>query len=190
MTALSDYFIARASGRRILLILALVGLCLVAFNLILTPTYQAVSAGFVPFDLQFPLSRESIVIQFGAMSEASLRAYINFALIDFIFPPLGAAFLVLFWAWLVQKGGSPILIGFYRRGWWVWAIFPCLCDWAENVTFLSLFLARPAIDPDMLELAVDVHRAKFVFLAIAQSVTVALVLTTGLQRLFKKKIKS
>ncbi|MBL8629729.1 MAG: hypothetical protein JNM81_08885 [Rhodospirillaceae bacterium] len=186
MTALGDFFLSKASGRRVVLCLALVVLSILIFNLILTPMYQTVSAGFVPFDLQFPLTREMIVIQLGAMSELTPKAYLNFAILDFAFPFFGATFFVLFWAWLVAKSRSAMLTGFYRRGWWIWAIFPCLCDWAENVAFLSILFAHPIIQPDTLGFAIDAHKAKMVFMAIAQAMSVALLIGSGLARLRSK----
>jgi len=186
VTALSVYFQSKASGRHVLITFALLVLCVLGFNLVLTPLYQDAASGFVPFDLQFPLTREMIVIQLGAMSDAAPQAYVNFAILDFIFPPLGAAFFVLFWAWLVNKSGSAVLSGIYQRGWWIWALFPCFCDLAENVAFLNIIFTPPGVRPDMLEFVVDVHRGKMVFLTIAQAMTLALLLTSGLLRLRKK----
>ncbi|MBL8644484.1 MAG: hypothetical protein JNK21_11175 [Rhodospirillaceae bacterium] len=180
MTALADFFLAKASGRNVLLCLALIVLSVLIFNLVLTPIYQSVSAGFVPFDLQFPLSQEMIVIQLGAMTPATPRAYLNFAVLDFAFPLFGAAFFILLWAWLVNKSTSGALRGVYRRGWWIWALFPAVCDLAENVAFLSILFSHPIILPDTLEFAIDVHRGKMVFMAIAQAITVAVVLAAGI----------
>ncbi len=186
MTALGDFFLSKASGRNVLVCLVLVVLSILIFNLILTPVYQSVSAGFVPFDLQFPLSREMIVIQLGAMTAATPKAYLNFAILDFVFPIFGAAFLILYWAWLAQKSLSPALKGIYRRGWWIWALFPCVCDLGENVAFLSILFSHPLIQPDTIEFAIIVHRAKNVFLAIAQFITLCAMLAAGVARVRHK----
>lgn len=179
MTALSAFFIRQASGRNVLISLALLAICILIFNLFLTPLYQEVSSGFIPLDLQFPLSREMIVIQLGAMTPLSSRAYGYFAALDMIFPPLSAAAFILLWAWLAEKSGSAALVAAYRRGWWIWAIFPCLCDWAENVAFVSIIFGHPVINPDMIEAAIVAHRGKAVFFAIAQVISAALVVVAA-----------
>lgn len=186
MTALSQFIAGRASGRNVLIALLLLVLCIAAFNLILTPMYQAVSADFVPFDLQYPLTREMIIIQLGAMSESSAGAYVNFAALDMIFPPVAAWFTVLLWAWLVNKSGSATLRAAFQRGWWVWAFFPCLCDWAENAAFLTIILGHPEPMPRAIEAAVDIHRGKMVFLTINQTLTAALVIAAAVARLRRK----
>ncbi len=186
MTALGDFFLSKASGRRVVLCLALVVLSILIFNLVLTPIYQSVSAGFVPFDLQFPLSLEMIVIQLGAMTDATPNAYLGFAILDFAFPLFGAVFFILFWAWLVNKSRSPALVGLYHRGWWIFALFPCFCDWAENVAFLLILFSHPIIRPEAMMFAIDVHKGKMVFMAIAQAMTVALLIGTLVSRVRHK----
>jgi len=186
MIGLSQFIADRASGRNVLIALGLLVACIAAFNLILTPMYQAVSAGFVPFDLQYPLTREMIIIQLGAMSERSAGAYLNFALLDMFFPPIATWFTVLLWAWLVGKSGSKTLVEAFQRGWWMWAVFPCLCDWAENAAFLTIILGHPEPMPRAIEAAVDVHRAKMLFLTVIQTLTAGLVIVVAIMRLRRK----
>jgi hypothetical protein len=178
--------LGKASGRNVLIALALLALCIAAFNLILTPMYQAVSSDFVPFDLQYPLTREMIIIQLGAMSERSAGAYVNFAALDILFPPVAAWVTVLLWAWLVNKSGSTRLREAFGRGWWIWALFPCLCDWGENAAFLSIILGHPEPMPRSIEAAVDLHRGKMVFLTINQALTAGLAITVAVMRLRRK----
>lgn len=162
--------------------LGLLVLCILAFNLVLTPLYQDVTAGLVPFDLQVPLSREMIVIQLGAMSALTPRAYVYFSALDFVFPLISAAFLLLLWAWLVQKSGSVWLRRAFESGWWVWVLFPAAWDLAENVAFLRILLLHPTIEPDVIEAAVIAHRAKTTFFTIAQFMTAALAIATIVSR--------
>jgi hypothetical protein len=183
MRALSNYFLARGTGRNVLIALGMVLFSIGMFNFVLTPQYQEVSSGFVPFDLQFPLTREMIIIQLGAMTESSFDAYTRFAMFDMAFPIVGAAALILLWAWLVQKSDSAVVIGIYRRGWWIWAVFPALCDLSENILFLQIIGAHPEPALQAIEWAVDVHRGKLVFLSIAQGISVALILLTIILRL-------
>ena len=179
---MSDYFLSRGTGRNVLIAFGLVVVSVAMFNFVLTPAYQSVSAGFVPFDLQFPLTREMIIIQLGAMSEDSFDAYVRFAMFDMAFPIFGAAFFVLFWAWLVTQSTSAVLMAFYRRGWWIWALFPAVCDLAENILFLQIINRHPDPVLNLIEWAVDVHRGKLVFMSVAQVISVVLILLTMVLR--------
>jgi hypothetical protein len=187
MTTLSAFLLSKSTGRNVLIALALLVFCIGLFNVVLTPMYQNVSAGFVPFDLQFPLTREMIIIQLGAMSGASPSAYMRFAAVDMAFPVIGAALTVLFWGWLVVKSGSATLTAAFQRGWWIWAVFPAVCDLSENVLFLRIIAAHPEPALEAIELAIPVHRGKLVFLSINQIITGGLIVVTLVMRLRRKQ---
>jgi hypothetical protein len=186
MERLSNFLSSKATGRNVLVALGLLVLCIGLFNVALTPMYQQASSGFVPFDIQFPLTREMIIIQLGAMGPGSFAAYARFAALDMAFPLIGSGFTVLFWAWLVQKSGSAMLLGAFQRGWWIWAVFPAVCDLSENFFFLKILATYPEPALDAIEIVVDVHRGKLVFLTISQGATVALVVISALIQLRRK----
>ena len=183
MVTLSAFFSRQATGRNVLIALAALVFCIGLFNVVLTPMYQAVSSGFVPFDLQFPLTREMIIIQLGAMGPGSFAAYARFTAVDMAFPMIASTFMLLLWAWLVQKSGSEMLRGAFERGWWIWAVFPAVCDLTENFFFLQIFATYPEPALDAIEIAVDVHRGKLAFLTISQGITVGLAVMTALMQL-------
>ena len=176
---MSAFLLAKATGRNVLIALGLVVLWIGAFNFFFTPHYQAVSSGFVPFDMQFPLSREMIIIQLGAMTDAAPAAYVLFAAADMPFPLIASALTILFWAWLVTKSGSPALLGAFQRGWWIWGLFPAICDLGENVFFLGIILKHPEPMLSWIEKAIYVHRGKAAFLAMNQAATIALMIVTA-----------
>lgn len=186
MSALSAFLLRKATGRTLFKVLGLLILCILGFNLVLTPLYQEVAAGFVPFDLQERLTHEMIAIQLGAMSPLAARAYVYFSALDFVYPLVSAAFMLLLWAWLVAKSGSAWMMGAFDRGWWLWALFPAVWDLAENVAFLRILLIHPVIEPDVIEGAVLAHRAKGTFMTIAQFITVGLIAATVLARLRRR----
>jgi hypothetical protein len=175
MERLSVYLLAKATGRNVLIALALMAVTGLSFR-VLIPPYEA-AAGFMPFDMQFPLTREMIVIQLGAFNDGTFAAYVPFAAVDMFFPLFGSLFTLLTWAWLINRNGAAWLMAAYRSGWWIWATFPALCDLSENVLFLRI-LAQPQPPVDLIDLAVVVHRGKLVFLSISQGVTVLLILLT------------
>ncbi|MDX2143852.1 MAG: hypothetical protein SFV19_10895 [Rhodospirillaceae bacterium] len=173
---MSAFLLSRATGRAVLIALAAMAASGASFSVLIPPYQEA--AGFTPFDMQFPLTRDMVIIQLGAFNDGVLAAYLPFAAVDMFFPAVGAAFTVLLWGWLARAAGAPWLTGAFRRGWWIWAIFPALCDLSENVLFLRLLAAEPRPTLDLIDTAVAVHRAKLVFLSIAQGISVALILVT------------
>jgi hypothetical protein len=182
MQRLSSYILAKATGRNVLIALALLAVCIAVFNVWLTPQYQRYAAGFVPFDLQFPLTREMIVIQLGAMSAGAPGAYVMFAALDMAFPLVAAGFTALLWGWLALKSGAVALVEGFRRGWWIWALFPAVFDIAENVYFLTILLAYPEPRLEAIEAAILAHRGKQVFLGINQAATAALAVAAAVSR--------
>lgn len=177
MERLSNVLMSKATGRNVLIAFVLMAASGLSFNFLIPP-YQEAAAGFMPFDMQFPLTREMVIIQLGAFNESTLAAYIPFAAVDMFFPVFGSAFTLLLWAWLIGKGGAAWLTAAFRSGWWIWATFPAVCDLSENVFFLQVLAARPQPPVDLIDLAVVVHRAKLVFLSIAQGTSAALILVT------------
>jgi hypothetical protein len=176
MERLSVTLLSKSTGRNVLIAFALMALSGASFG-VLTPIYRNV-AGFEPFDMQFPLTKESMIIQFGAFGDGVFAAYLPFAAVDMFFPIFGAAFTVLLWGWLATRSGAAFLSAAYRGGWWIWGAFPAVCDLWENVLFLRLLSAYPRLLPDAIDTAVAVHRGKLVLLSIAQGITAALIVVT------------
>jgi len=184
--AFSHFLLSKGTGRNVLIALGLLVACIGLFNVVFTPMYQSVAAGFVPFDLQFPLTREMIIIQLGATSDGALAAYTRFAVVDTFFPVIAAVFTILLWGWLVQKSDARILVAAYERGWWIWALFPAVCDLSENYFFLKILSTYPEPALDAIESVIPLHRGKLVFLSINQAATVALIVVTVVMRLRRK----
>lgn len=184
---MSAFLLAKGTGRNVLIALGMVVLWLGAFNFVLTPNYQQYAAGFIPFDMQFPLTREMIIIQLGAMTEGAPAAYVQFAAADIPFPIIASALTILLWAWLVRKSGSAALLGAFQRGWWIWAVFPALCDLGENAAFLKIILSHPEPMLREIDFAVVIHRGKAVFLSLSQTLTITLIIATVVMRLRNKE---
>jgi hypothetical protein len=188
MKALSAYLRSRAGSRAVLAAFAVQMALLAVMILVLVPQYQRVSGGFVPFDLQVPLTQEMIAIQRGAFSEATPAAYLKFAAADVVFPPAAAAFLILLWAWLVNRAGHAKLAQWYDEGLWLAALIPMAFDWAENVLFVRI-VAAPEPLPAAFDLAVSVHRAKDFALSLTAAITVALAVGAALGWLRRRRAR-
>ncbi|MDX2225206.1 MAG: hypothetical protein SFV21_20785 [Rhodospirillaceae bacterium] len=179
MNTLSAYLRSLATSRAVLIAFAVQMALLAAMLWLLVPQYQRATGGFVPFDLQVPLTQEMIGIQRGAFSEETLSAYLRFAATDFLFPPAAAVTLILLWAWLVNRAGVAKLVRWYDDGLWLAALIPMALDLAENVLFTRI-IAAPVPLPATVDLAVSVHRAKDFALSLTAAVTVALAVGAAL----------
>jgi hypothetical protein len=162
-----------ASGRNVLIGLGVVLALVLIFDVLLMPAYRAVSSGFDPMDVQFPLTREMVAIQRGAFGPGIQAAYLQFAAVDFVFPLANAVFFALLWSWLAAKGPHPLIERSFGHGLLALPFVAALIDWAENVGFLMLVFADPH-DPlhDVTVATLAVHRAKFVMVTVNNVLTV------------------
>lgn len=186
MKALSAHIRSRASARAVLIAFAVQMALLALMILVLVPQYQRASGGFVPFDLQVPLTQGMIAIQRGAFSDGTLAAYLRFAAADTLFPPAAALVLILLWAGLVGRAGHARLVRWYDEGLWLAALIPMLFDWAENVLFIRIVAAAEPL-PEVFDLAVAVHRAKDFALSLTAAITVALAVGAALGWLRRRR---
>lgn len=180
---------ANASGRNVLVAFALLTALTSSFGLYFTPAFERVSGGLQPFDMQFPLSHESVVIQLALLTPESVSAYTGFMVVDFIFPPFGALCWTLLWAWALQKIAWPRWDALFEAGFWSFPFFGAACDWAENILFYRIIAAAPRPLPDTIDLALQIHDAKLRLLLVTATVTVILLVTAG-GVLMVRKIKT
>lgn len=170
---------AAATGRNVLVTLAVLAVVISSFWIYLTPAYQAVSGGTTPFDMQFPLSAEMVGIQLALLTPQSLVAYTRFMIVDFIFPPIGAFFTVMLWAWSLNSVAMPRWDGLFAAGAWVVPFLGAVCDWVENVLFYRIVASAPQAFPQTIDLVLTIHDAKLRILALSAAVTAALLLTAA-----------
>ncbi len=165
-----------ASGRNVLISLGMVIALVLLFNFALFPAYRAVSSGFDPMDVQFPLTWEMVAIERGAFGPGIQEAYLQFSSVDCIFPIASAIFTVLFWGWLAAKAPHPLFERSFRHGMLALPFLAALCDLAENVGFLILVFADPR-DPlhDITRATLAVHAAKYVLVNVNNLLTVMMV---------------
>ncbi|MCB2106086.1 MAG: hypothetical protein KDE14_00240 [Rhodobacteraceae bacterium] len=173
MTSIAAYLRTRASTRAVGIALIVVIAFILAFRFYLVPAYQAVSGGFVPFDMQFPLGRTAMVIQMGAFGPRTLLAYLRFGIADMLFSPALAAATMLLWAWLINQAAVRQLSQWFAEGLWVAALFPMICDLGENTLFMRIVFSDRFL-PDAMDTAILIHRAKSVMTSLTSAITVAL----------------
>jgi len=149
---------ALATGRNVLLLLVAALGVFALFGVWLVPAFQAVTGGRYPVDLAFPITPAVIRAEYAHYGAESIRLYHQFVVVDFIWPPLLAAWFALAWAWLARRTTSTLPARMIAAGVLVVPFAEALLDLTENVGFLALLAAYPG-DPPGLAVATSVARA-------------------------------
>src|SRR4051812_9773601 len=90
---------SRVTGRLVIGAIG-VALGLTVVRFFLSDAFRSVT-GFVPFDLQFPLGRQAIAIQLGALGKGvAAQAYVPFAVADALLAAAAAWAIALLWMWI------------------------------------------------------------------------------------------
>jgi hypothetical protein len=170
-----------------------VALGLAAARLFLSSAFRSVT-GFVPFDLQFPLGRQAIAIQLGALGKGvAAQAYVPFAIADALLALAAAWAIALLWLWIFHKAPNRLFVFLSRGGIFLVPVTAGVLDIAENVEFYRLIhgLSGPAY-ADTIEMTTSVHALKSAFVYVRDYLTAAVVLvgllTLWLQRRQRKTV--
>lgn len=137
MTALSTLLHKYATGRTVVSGVIFAGLVYLIQSAILVPYFRAVT-GFVPFDLQFPLTRYMMAIQLGAYDSRAPAAYLPFVVTDTVLNALTTTVLMLLWTWLFHAQPNRVFDFFQRGAVMLVPVYALLCDMAENLAFSAL----------------------------------------------------
>lgn len=176
MTALAAYIKAHATGRAVAAAMMLCLLLAVLLRVVLVPYFKS-ATGFVPFDMQFPLSHYTIPIQLGAYGNAAAGAYLPFLMVDLLLASISAGALMLLWGWLFRAPSAAF--GFFERGGiFLVPIYTLVCDVCENVAFARLVARSLAGEAyaDAIQFAVIVHRLRGALLDLQVILTVTFVI--------------
>ena len=143
IASINEFFIARSSGRRVLIWFGLVLLWVTLFGTVLIPNFEGVTSGHSPVDIAFPTTPELIFSQLPAYTPASYRAYLWFAIVDYLYPPTLAFFIATLWAWLFHRGPNRFFAALQRGGILILPFVAALLDWLENAGFLIVIYNYP-----------------------------------------------
>jgi len=169
-------FRALATDRNVFaLFLALCAMLLVT-HILIVPVYKVFASGFAPFDVQFPLTREMVAIQRGAMGAGVETVYLAFALLDVATQWMIAVFFALFWSWITLKVPHPSFDRLLARGILLLPFLAAICDIGENTGFAILVIADPH-DPlhDVTDFTLSLHRVRVWCGNITMLITIVLV---------------
>ena len=171
------YLLSRATGLNLLIVLTIAVVLALLSRFVMAAIFREV-AGFEPFDLQAPLSRNMLAIELGTMDKGTAMGfYIPFMAIDVLFAVASAFVYALFWGWLFAKVPTR-LFAFLRQGGILLAPFAAIfCDLAAKGGFVRLLhgLSGPAYAA-AIEFSVTAHRFKYAFVDLRNYLSVAFVL--------------
>jgi len=160
LSKFNRFFVTRANGRTVLLLLVVT---IVSFGLmagVITPAFQDATGGLRPFDLNFGISADMIYRDLPAYTDQSRTLYIWFAIADYIYPAAAAAFFAMLWAWMFNKAPARIFERLISGGVLVIPFLFALVDWLENAGFLFVIFSYPTEYPVIANLAGTLKKTK------------------------------
>ncbi len=153
LASFNRFMLAHATGRNILLLLAIAVVSFGFMAAVIAPAFQEATNGLRPFDLNFGISSEVMYRDLPAYTDRSRTLYLWFALADFIYPAAAAAFFAMLWAWLFNKAPNRGYDKLTHAGVLCVPFGFALVDWLENFGFLFVIFRYPAEYPAIATLA-------------------------------------
>jgi hypothetical protein len=145
-----------------------------SFSLI-SAEFAKVTQGYIPLDLQFPLTVDHIFEQLPAYNSDSMRWYKIFGFMDFIFPPVASLLVVMVWGVTIKHYVQPLLLSLAKRGWLLLPMISALLDWLENIGLLYVVTVFPEVEAyGVAELAVNLRILKLASLALLAGLTLVI----------------
>jgi len=173
---------AQATGRNILLALALTIVSMWLMAAIITPAFQEATRGLQPFDLNRGITADAMYRDLPAYTDRSRRLYVYFAIVDYVYPAAGAAFFALLWAWLFNIAPNAFNRRLTGAGILVFPFLFTLVDWLENAGFLYVIFQYPAEHPLIGTIASALKRFKPFLPAVFAALSLVFIVTTGWRR--------
>jgi hypothetical protein len=170
------FFRQHATGRHVLISLAVVAVLAALSHVLLVPAYREAAAGFVPLDMQYPLTPFMIAIQRGAFDIAVHGAYLRFACLNIIFAMTFAVFLCLLWSWLAAQVPNTFAPHALNYGLLLLPPVQALVSVADTVCLAQLVFAE-SHDPlhALTDATLQVHRVRYLLTTVTDAVTLGLV---------------
>jgi hypothetical protein len=144
LATINRFIFTIASGRAVLTALFVTVLSFVLMAFVIAPEFGEATSGLKPFDLNFGITAEMIYQQLPSYTDLSRRIYVQFAIIDFIYPAAAASFFVLLWAWLFKRAPNRFFKQVADLGMLPVPFLFAIVDWLENFGFLIVIFSYPA----------------------------------------------
>ncbi len=94
LSGFNKFLLAKASGRTVMLLLAVTVVSFGVMAAVLTPAFQEATDGLRPFDLNFGVSAEGVYRDLPSYTDRSRMIYVWFAFVDYVYPAAAAAFFM------------------------------------------------------------------------------------------------
>jgi hypothetical protein len=174
-------------ARGFVIIAALAAALGLAARYIFAPMYMEI-AGFLPFDLQFPLSRFMIGVELGTFEGAvAIKPYVLFAVVHFGYVAAVAALFTLFWRWLLTTSATRMLVFFRRGGILMIPSYVVVVDLLAKVGFFRLLGGFDWPSPGLaVDVCASIHRFKFAMVDIRNYLTIAFILVVLLDLVMRR----
>lgn len=156
----NDFVLACASGRNILLLLAVTIISFWIMAGVITPAFQNATNGLRPLDLNFGIDADVIYRDLPAYTDRSRSLYVGFAIADYVYPAAAAVFFALLWAWMFTKVPSHLFDRLTAVGILIIPFLFALVDWLENAGFLFVVFSYPTEYPAVANTAGTLKKIK------------------------------
>jgi hypothetical protein len=187
LNRLNQWAAANASGRNILLAFGTAIVSLLVMALVITPAFQAATAGLRPFDLNFGITAQQMYQDLPAYTDASRLLYLAFAAIDTIYPAAVAVFFMLFWTWLFAKAPGRMFSQLVSYGIYLVPSLYMLVDWSENAGFLFVIFSYPAQYPGIASIAGALKSTKPMVMNVQLLLTAIFVLAVIIRQVMQRE---
>lgn len=149
-------------------------------RLLLVPEYREVT-GFLPFDLQSPLSPVMIGVELGAFEKgAAAQIYRIFAGVDFAAGLFIAFLFSALWAWIFTKAPTRVFDFLKRGGILMMPAYVVVLDAITKVGYARILGFDAPGYGEIIAFCATVHRLKFALIDIRNYVTVAFLLIAAI----------
>jgi len=153
--------------------------------------YRA-QTGFLPFDLQFPLTQFMIGIELGAFKRGTATsAYVAFVAANLAYIVALAWFFTALWMWIFTKQPNRVFHFLTRGGILMMPTYIVVMDIAAKVCFYMIVEGhRTDLYADIVAVAVTIHRLKFAVIDIRDYLTLGFLAAAALSILHKRRTQN
>ncbi len=178
LSGINRFFLAQASARNVLLLLAITIISFAMMATVITPAFQEATDGLRPFDLNRGINAEVMYEELPRYTARSKTIYLWFALVDYLYPAAAAAFVALLWAWMFNRAPNRGYERLTKVGILGVPFMYALIDWLENAGFVFIIFSYPSQYPGIAAITGTLKRFKPFTALIVISLTLVIAVIT------------
>jgi hypothetical protein len=152
--------------------------------------FPPLAGGAQPFDLQNGLTTSQLLEQLPAYTDATRRQYLQFSMIDFVFPLAGGLFIAAVSAFGLRHSFPRAYAALDARRLLPLFMIGTLFDWCENVAALTAIFAWPDTTPAMASAVVIAKRLKLACVFVSQGIALLLLVAAAVRRLARRSARA